>query len=80
MHRFRGFSGVNPIKPYVMSTNNTLDPASQVFSGLCSSRILLEQEPLPLLGVGIPCSSLGNRVYSLIKSGASFNFISQSLI
>ena len=41
---------------------------------------MLEKEPLLLLEVGIPSSSLDKRVQGLIDSGASFNFISQSLV
>ena len=41
---------------------------------------MLEKEILLLLKVGFPSSSLANRVHGLIKSGASLNFISQSLV
>ena len=41
---------------------------------------MLKQEPLLLLEVGFPSSSLANRVHGLIDSGASFIFISKSLV
>ena len=80
MHGLGGCSGLHCTKPCVVSTNNTLTPASQVCSSLCSSGVILEQEPLLLLEVGFLSSSLDKRVHGLIDSGASFNFISQSLV
>jgi len=41
---------------------------------------MVEQAPLLMLEVGFPHSSVDNRIHGLIDSGASFNFISRSLV
>ena len=41
---------------------------------------MVEQKALLLLEVGFPCSSLGSRVHDMVDSGASFDFIGQSLV